>query len=424
MQRQEILQRYERVRDQSMRMVAPLAPEDYRVQTIGDVSPVWWNLGHTTWFFARNLLQPLGKYVSLDKKYDYVLNSYYEALGPRIPRMDRGKITRPTNKEIFEYRTSVDQRVNELIQKADEETLNKIGDIVMVGTHHEQQHQELFFTEIKNIYWFNPPGLRPAYSSFKPRNNEPREMSFVKFDGGLFNFGNIESGWCYDNELPVHKQFLNNYEFANRLITNGEFLEFMKDGGYENPLYWLHDGLLKLKENGWKSPMYWEKINNEWKVWTLSGMMDLDLNEPVCHVSFYEADAFAKWASDKGEWESIRLPTEREWEHAARQSKVNAEDGNFLEDKFLGPIASQGNGLSQMLGDVWEWTTSSYEPYPGFKPFHGDLAEYNGKFMNNQRVLRGGSCVTPRDHIRLSYRNFWEPSTRFQFSGIRLAGGD
>jgi ergothioneine biosynthesis protein EgtB len=418
--RDELLNRYRETRGLSVELCRPLHPEDYRIQSMPDVSPPWWNLGHTTWFFAKNILEPFGLYSPEDARLEFVMNSYYESLGPRIRRDHRGLVTRPTNEEVFRFRESVDGRVEELIRTASEEDLERLRFLVFTGIQHEQQHEELLVTELKHILGSNVPELREAYRPAPPANgHSPAPATrWVSFEGGLQEFGNVEGGWCWDNEMPVHKGWLDGFALMNRLVTNGEYLEFMADGGYRNPLLWMSNGWAKVKEQGWTAPLYWEQSGEEedgrWRLWTLSGVRDVDPDEPVCHVSFYEADAYARW---KG----ARLPTEREWEHAARVSGFPGS--NYLDSGALHPRPAEANGggLAQMGGDLWEWTSNHYEPYPGYRPFEGALMEYNGKFMDNVRVLRGGSCATPASHIRASYRNFWAGDTRFQLTGIRLA---
>ncbi|HYQ83531.1 MAG TPA: ergothioneine biosynthesis protein EgtB, partial [Rubrobacter sp.] len=404
----------------------PLRSEDYRIQSMPDVSPPWWNLGHTTWFFAKNVLEPFGSYREEDARLEYVLNSYYETLGPRIRRDHRGLVTRPSNDEVFAFRASVDQRMEELIRTAPEADLDRLGFLVVTGVHHEQQHQELLVTEVKHILGSNIPGLREAYRPDTLQGNGsnghgvPADMRWVPFEAGLYEFGNVEGGWCWDNEMPVHKGYLEGFALASRLVTNGEYLEFIQAGGYRDPLLWLSNGWAKVRDEGWTAPLYWEEKDGSWTFWTLAGDRPLAPDEPVCHVSFYEAEAYARW-------KDARLPTEREWEHAARVSSFPGgfpgTEGNFLDSGALHPLSVNGapGPLLQMGGDLWEWTSSHYEPYPGYKPFEGPLMEYNGKFMDNVRVLRGGSCATPADHIRASYRNFWPADARFQFTGIRLA---
>lgn len=423
---EELLRRYQRVRRASVSMCEPLMPEDYQVQPMEEVSPPKWNLGHTSWFFWHFMLKPAGLSLPVDEAYSYLLNSYYHRAGLRGLRGRRGLISRPTTEEIYRYRSSVDERMEKLLGDQKPVDSKATGFLISVGTNHEQQHQELFFTEIKNIYFANERGLRPAYlpaPAALPRV-EVQKAAFVPFAGGTFELGNTEGGWCWDNELGTHRAFLRDYALQNRLVTNGEFLEFMEDGGYSNSVLWLSDGWREVEAKEWEAPLYWEKVGGIWRIYKLCGTEDLNLDEPVCHVSFYEAWAFARWKSQTDqEFRGARLPTEREWEHAARASQCSAFSANLVESGLLHPAPPGGNSgaLEQMLGDVWEWTSSHYEPYPEFEEFPNDLSEYNGKFMNNQRVLRGGSCVTPGDHIRISYRNFWHPATRFQFTGIRLA---
>ena len=417
MTRDELLSCYRQTRNLSVELCRPLHPEDYRIQSMPDVSPPWWNLGHTSWFFAKNILEPFGLYRQEDARLEFVMNSYYESLGPRIRRDHRGLVTRPTNDEVYSFRESVDARVEELIRTVPEGDFERLQFLVFTGIQHEQQHQELLVTELKHILGSNVPELREPYRAAAPTNGHGVPAArWIPFEGGLHEFGNVEGGWCWDNEMPVHKAWLDGFALSNRLVTNAEYLEFIADGGYRNPLLWLSNGWAKAQEQGWTAPLYWEEEGGGWRVWTLSGVRVLDPDEPVCHVSFYEADAFARWRS-------ARLPTEREWEHAARVSGFPGQGSNFLDSGALHPRPAVVNGsaLLQMGGDLWEWTSNHYEPYPGYQPFDGALMEYNGKFMDNVRVLRGGSCATPANHIRASYRNFWAPDTRFQFTGIRLA---
>ena len=424
--REQLLKMFRDVRQASLAMCSPLEPEDFQVQPAEEVSPPKWNLGHTSWFFWRFILRPAGLSLPLDEEYSFLLNSYYHRAGLRGLRGKRGLITRPTLDQIYQYRKSVDERIETLIESSDEDLLERLDFVLTVGKNHEQQHQELFYTEIKNIYHANVTHLRPSYRPALERDLPGRDSTrFVSFGGGVCEFGNREGGWCWDNELGVHQAVLRDFGLQDRLVTNREYLEFMEDGGYSNSLLWFSDGWFEVEKQGWNAPLYWEKTDGQWWVFTLSGMRRVNLDEPVCHVGFYEASAFAQWNSQTyGEYRGARLPSEREWEHAARESRAGASQGNFVESGSLHPVPASANDhapLAQLLGDVWEWTTSHYEPYPGFVDFPDDLSEYNGKFMNNQRVLRGGSCVTPVDHIRISYRNFWPPAARFQFSGIRLA---
>jgi len=428
--RNELLTRYRQTRNLSVELCRPLHPEDYRIQSMPDVSPPWWNLGHTSWFFAKNILEPFGHYTEADARLEYVMNSYYEALGPRIRRDHRGLVTRPTNEEVYGFRESVDARVEELIRSVPEEDFERVRFLVFTGIQHEQQHQELLVTEVKHILGSNVPELREPYRPAASANGHGAPAArWIAFEGGLHELGNVEGGWCWDNEMPVHKVWLDGFALGNRLVTNADYLEFIAGGGYRNPLLWLSNGWAKVQEQGWRAPLYWEEDGGRWHLWTLAGVRELDPDEPVCHVSFYEADAFARWRSQQGEeWRGARLPTEREWEHAARVSGFPGRGSNFLDSGALHPRPAGANGsgdaaLLQMGGDLWEWTSNHYEPYPGYQPFDGPLMEYNGKFMDNVRVLRGGSCATPANHIRASYRNFWAGDTRFQFTGIRLARG-
>jgi ergothioneine biosynthesis protein EgtB len=430
--RQRLLARYRATRELSLALVEPLSPEDYRVQTMPDVSPPWWNLGHTSWFFARNILHPRGLYPDWFESFEYPLNSYYEGLGPRLPRNERGLATRPTTDDVLRYRREVDERMEGLILEGDEDDLKNLEFLVVTGIQHEQQHQELLMTEIQHILWRNPASLRTPYGAPpRPREADIPELEMVSFAGGLVTIGDqagADGAWTWDNELPVHKAWLEPFELANRLVTNGEYLAFIEEGGYRDPLLWMSNGWAAVRAQGWEAPLYWERDSaaGAWHHWTLAGAEKLDPLEPVAHVSFYEADAFARWKSAQGgDFEGVRLPTEREWEHGAVTAGFDPGAANMLEDGTHHPVRAVragGSGrLLQTAGDLWEWTSSHYEPYPGYRPFDGDLMEYNGKFMDNQRVLRGGSVATPRDHIRASYRNFWPAGTRFQMTGIRLA---
>ena len=421
MDREQLLADFRAVRSTTIELCRPLRPEDYRVQSMPDVSPPWWNLGHTTWFYAKNVLEPFGRGAAEDARYEYVLNSYYESLGPRLARDRRGLVTRPTTDEVYEFRRGVDARMEALIAEVPEERFAELAFLVTTGRQHEQQHQELLVTEVKHILGSNAPELREPYCGARkdalPRDAAPPPHEFVPLAGGLYEIGNLDGGWCWDNELPVHQAWLDDFALGSRLVTNGEYLEFMAADGYADPLLWLSNGWGAAREHGWEAPLYWERDGGGWRVWTLGGVRPVDPDEPVAHVSFYEAEAYARWRG-------ARLPTEREWERAARAAGFSAAGGNFLESGALHPrsaAAGAPGALLQMAGDLWEWTTSHYEPYPGYRPFEGNLMEYNGKFMDNQRVLRGGSCATPASHIRPSYRNFWPADTRFQMTGIRLA---
>jgi ergothioneine biosynthesis protein EgtB len=407
------------VREWTERLCATLATEDYVIQSMTEASPTKWHLAHTSWFFETFVLQEtLPGYRVFHPRYAYLFNSYYEAVGERHARPKRGMLTRPTVKEVYDYRHHVDEHMRKLLAGG-EDRLGRIADVLLLGLHHEQQHQELLLTDLKHALSLNP--LRPAYtegsgssegSGLKPSADPVRPPKWIHFKEGLHWIGHEGQGFCFDNETPRHKVFLRDFLLASCLVTNGEFLKFMDDGGYERADLWLSDGWAKVKSDAWSAPLYWEKENGRWRAFTLWGMRDVVEEEPVTHISYYEADAFARWAG-------ARLPTEFEWEVAAGSAPMS---GNFVESDRLHPHpAAHDNELSQMLGDVWEWTQSPYSPYPGYRPPEGTLGEYNGKFMCNQMVLRGGSCATPQSHIRKTYRNFFYPDARWQFSGIRLA---
>jgi ergothioneine biosynthesis protein EgtB len=430
-QRGALVERFRRVREASEAMCRSLEPAEFRLQPMDDVSPPWWNLGHTSWFFARNVLAGFGGQVTDDDRtYDYLLNSYYASLGERLPRGQRGSVTRPTTEEIFAYRRSVDQRVERLVETIEPEQWSEMARVLRIGIEHEQQHQELFYTEIKYILAQNPPHLRRSYRDSdsmraEHRSESSRELRFLAIEGGLVEIGCSDDEWCWDNELPRHRYYVQSYRIADRLVTNREFLAFIDDGGYRNQLLWLDNGWQQRKLGSWTSPLYWDQLDGQWQEFTLGGMRRLALDEPMCHVSFYEAEAFIRWRSETfADEHSARLPSEQEWEHAARTLPHEARSEAFVESGRLHPAhepASLESRIRELSGVVWQWTSSYYQPYPGYRPFPGALAEYNGKFMDNQRVLRGGSCVTPRDHFRVSYRNFWPAATRFQFTGLRLA---
>lgn len=408
-----LTERYRDVRAFTERLTEGLAPEDMVVQSMPDVSPTKWHLAHTSWFFERFLLmEHLPGYVPLHETYLYLFNSYYHQAGERHCRDQRGYISRPTVAEVRAYRRHVDAAVARLLEQADEARLRTIEPLLTLGLHHEQQHQELLLTDIKHVFSVNP--LRPAYRNGAAAASGAAvpPLGWVGFEGGVYEIGHAGDGFAYDNEGPRHRQFLQPFELADRLVTCGEYLEFMEDGGYRRPELWLSLGWATVQGHGWSEPYYWERRDGRWMVFTLGGLREVDPAEPVCHLSYFEADAFARWAG-------ARLPTEVEWEVAAAGLRV---DGNFVESGRLHPAAAPaGAGLRQMYGDVWEWTASPYTPYPGFRPAPGAVGEYNGKFMCNQYVLRGGSCATSRSHIRASYRNFFPPDATWQFTGVRLA---
>jgi len=402
-----LLDRYQQVRQVSEKICQPLAIEDYTIQSMPDVSPPKWHLAHTTWFFETFLLLPyLPGYAVFHPQFGYLFNSYYEAVGARHPRHQRGMLSRPTVAEVYRYRAHVDRAMMELLSIVEHPEL---ADLLSLGLHHEQQHQELLLTDIKHILALNP--LHPIYrDDLHPTTFIDSTFQWLKYSGGLYNIGYQGDEFSFDNESPRHQIYLQDYKLGNRLVTNGEYLEFIQTGGYQEAKYWLAEGWATVEAHQWRSPLYWELIDNDWSVMTLGGLQRVDERKPVCHVSFYEADAYATW---KGK----RLPTEAEWEIATIDLP---QIGNFLANDYLDPTPAN-NLHHQFFGDVWEWTQSAYLPYPGFQIADGAIGEYNGKFMCNQMVLRGGSCVTSADHIRPTYRNFFPPSTRWQFSGIRLA---
>jgi len=407
---------YQSVRNFSEELSRPLAIEDYVIQSMPDVSPTKWHLAHTSWFFETFILSKANpKYSSPDPQFDYLFNSYYVQVGERHCRPKRGLISRPTVEEVYNYRHHVDQSMLEFLEVADEEQINNFASVIEVGLHHEQQHQELILTDIKHVFSENP--LRPAYLQINNQSSQLKlgEMNWIKYPQGLYSIGYDGEAFSFDNETPQHKYYVNSFELSSRLVTNREYLEFIEDGGYKKAEIWLSDGWYAVESNNWKAPLYWEKKNGEWCYFTLAGMREIALDEPVCHVSYYEADAYSRWAG-------ARLPREEEWEVAASDLSIK---GNFVDNANYHPVALsksvKDEKPEQIFGDVWEWTCSSYSPYPGFKTLPGALGEYNGKFMCNQMVLRGGSCATSKSHIRKTYRNFFPPDARWQFMGIRLA---
>ncbi len=418
-----LLDRYLEVRRATERMCAPLSPEDQMVQSMPDASPTKWHQAHTSWFFETFLLLPhLTGYRPLDEKYTFFFNSYYKQLGGHPVRAQRGLWSRPSLEQVRQYRHHVDENMLRLLEG---ELSEELARLVVLGLNHEQQHQELILTDIKYALWTNP--LRPAYRECGAKSLEvdTPNMDWVDFPGGEHYIGHEGEGFAFDNETPRHRILVDNFRVGSRLITNGEYLEFMADRGYRRPELWLSDGWDAVNANEWVAPLYWETRDGEWRVFTLNGEKAVNLAEPVCNVSFYEADAFARWAGR-------RLPTEFEWELAAADHSPLPSDEspfNLLESDRLHPAAAgrgtapslHEHGVQQLFGDVWEWTASPYVAYPGFRPAAGVLGEYNGKFMCNQMVLRGGSCATPTSHIRATYRNFFPPHARWQFSGIRLA---
>ena len=379
---------YGEVRALTEALAAPLSPEDQTVQSIPDVSPTKWHRAHTTWFFETFVLQPYApRYRVFDESYGYLFNSYYEAVGPRHTRTERGLLSRPGAAEIGRYRAHVDEAMAGFL---DGDLAPSVRDLVELGLHHEQQHQELLLMDIQHVLSVNP--TRPAYEHVEPVMRSVPPVGWVAHDGELVDVGATGDAFCFDNERPRHRVWLEPFELADRVATCGEWLDFMADDGYHRPELWLSDGWATVKENGWEAPLYWEATSG-WQVFSLAGQHPVDPAEPVRHVSYYEADAFARWAGG-------RLPTEAEWETVA---------------------ARESNACRQLFDEVWQWTASDYAPYPGFAPAAGAVGEYNGKFMVSQHVLRGGSSFTPPGHTRATYRNFFPPSARWPMTGVRLA---
>ncbi|MDA0824348.1 MAG: ergothioneine biosynthesis protein EgtB [Proteobacteria bacterium] len=402
-------ERYLSVRTRTDFLVRNLSAEDACVQSMPDTSPTKWHLAHTTWFFETFVLEArTTQHQAFDPDYRFLFNSYYNAVGAQYTRAHRGLITRPDLATVRDYRHYVDDKMLELLQhELDPEILA----VVEVGLHHEQQHQELVLMDIKHLFSCNP--RFPAYTTALSTTSAGSSVRYLEFQGGITQIGARSSGFSFDNERPRHDALVPNFQLGSRLVTNGDYLDFICDRAYSTPLLWLADGWATIQRDAWAAPLYWYELDGVWHEFTLSGLRELNRNAPVVHLSYYEADAYARWAN-------ARLPTEMEWELAAEQV---SRDGNFVEDAHLHPqpVLSSENSLAQMFGDVWEWTMSPYTAYPGFKAPIGAIGEYNGKFMSGQMVLRGGACVTPREHIRSSYRNFFYPGNRWQFAGMRLA---
>ncbi len=405
----DLADRFEAVRSASERLAAPLSPEDCQVQSMPDASPVKWHLGHTSWFFETLILEGPG-YTPFEEAFRVLFNSYYNSVGAQYERPQRGLLTRPSLDEVLAYRAHVDRHVLDALRAGHDPERDAV---IELGLHHEQQHQELLLTDVKHALSANP--FRPAYrdrASAPAPGPSAAPLEWFAFDGGLREIGAPATGFAFDNERPRHPVHVARFELASRPVTNGEFLAFIEAGGYREPAHWLADGWATVCAQGWEAPLYWQREGAGYTALGMDGRGPVDLDAPVCHVSAYEADAYARFAG-------ARLPTEAEWEVAAGEP----EAGNFVESERLAPTPSpapQGRPVA-LYGDVWEWTSSAYTPYPGFRPLSGSLAEYNGKFMSSQLVLRGGSCATPASHIRRSYRNFFYPHQRWQFSGIRLA---
>ena len=405
--------RFAEVRAVSRELAAPLSPEDATIQSMPEASPAKWHLAHTTWFFETFILeaQRPGR-EPFDRAYRVIFNSYYNAVGDKHPRPERGMLSRPSLAEVLRYREAVDAEVRDLLASGapGPDALA----LVELGLNHEQQHQELLLTDVKHMFSRNP--LRPVYRKSWPLTTvHPNPIEWIAVAGGKYEIGYAGEAFHFDNESPRHGVWLEPFEIASRPVTHGDYLRFMEDGGYSRPELWLSMGWDTVSQRGWQAPLYWEKLEGVWQTFTLHGMAPIEANTPVCHVSFFEADAYARWAA-------ARLPTEAEWEVVAANAAI---EGNFLESGALHPLAAReaaSRGVpAQLFGDVWEWTRSDYAPYPGFRAPEGAVGEYNGKFMCSQYVLRGGSCATPASHIRATYRNFFPADARWQFSGIRLA---
>jgi ergothioneine biosynthesis protein EgtB len=413
--------RFHQIRNFTDALCAGLEPEDCVVQSMPDVSPTKWHLAHTTWFFETFILKKFNPgYRAEIPEYAYLFNSYYNAAGDMHRRDLRGLISRPTVSQAQRYRASVDSHIDDLLSNPDESLLDEMEAILVLGFHHEQQHQELLITDIKHVFAQNP--LYPVFRATEERTaTECRPYRFIDFEETVTAIGHDVDGFAYDNEGPRHRALVPAFSLATRPVTNGEFIAFIEDNGYSQPEFWLSLGWMTVNEQRWNAPLYWTKRDGAWWNFTLSGLRPVDQSEPVTHVSYFEADAYANWAG-------ARLPTEFEWERAALSCPI---EGNFVETELFHPVPvgsavladkpGKDQPLHQMFGDVWEWTRSAYSPYPGYRAAPGALGEYNGKFMCNQYVLRGGSCATSRMHIRRTYRNFFQPEKRWQFTGIRLA---
>jgi ergothioneine biosynthesis protein EgtB len=406
--------RFRKVRETTEALCEPLEIEDYVVQSMPGASPVKWHLAHTSWFFETFVLaRYFPNYVLHNPTFGFLFNSYYHAAGPRWPRPERGLLSRPTVAEVYRYRTHVDEHVLRLLAAPPESSFAELASAVLLGTHHEQQHQELIVTDLKHAWSANP--LHPVYRPALPAGGKSPPQRWLTFPESIVWLGHEGEGFAFDNEFPRHRALRDGFQLASRLATNAEYLDFVTNDGYERPELWLSDGWSVRQSAGWTEPLYWQKQGEDWFAVTLSGLRPLDPEEPVCHVSYYEADAFARWAG-------ARLPTEAEWESAAEGAALV---GHFQEAGRFHPAGAPPpedvGPLQQLYGDVWQWTASPYTGYPGYRPLAGALGEYNGKFMCNQLVLRGASCATPRDHARRTYRNFFPPEARWQFSGVRLA---
>jgi ergothioneine biosynthesis protein EgtB len=413
----DLVTRFDEVRAHTEALAAPLSPEDQTVQSMPDVSPTKWHRAHVTWFFETFVLADHeAGFAPFQDRYWFLFNSYYETLGPRYSRPDRGLISRPGAHEVGTYRANVDARVRDLVSTLDAGTLDKLTPVLELGFHHEQQHQELLLMDIKHVLSRNP--LQPVYSGRPSALAAADQLGWVDVEGGLVEVGHEGDGFSFDNEQPRHRVWLEPYRLADRLVTNGEWLEFMSDNGYRRHELWLSDGWAKVNAETWRAPFYWQELDGGWVEHTLHGTFPVDPALPVSHVSFYEAEAYATWAGK-------RLPSEAEWEHAVAIDGASTDAANLADGETFHPRAAEPSTgrLRQAFGDCWEWTSSAYHPYPGFHPAPGAIGEYNGKFMSNQMVLRGGCALTPPGHARATYRNFFPHAARWALSGVRLADG-
>lgn len=425
--RTPLLMRFQQVREFTAYLCDPLETEDYCIQSMPDASPTKWHLAHTTWFFETFVLaENTSDYVWFEPGYRYLFNSYYNGVGSQFPRAQRDMLSRPSVAEVYRYRHAIDEAMMKMLAECSRDTFDAIAPIVELGLQHEQQHQELMLTDLKHMLSINP--LAPVYRKRKLRKDDPAELTrhnWHRVEGGLYDIGHTGEAFSYDNESPAHKHYLQPFEIACTPVTCGQFIRFIEDGGYERPEFWLSEGWSITQAEGRTAPLYWQRRNDDWYAFTLAGAQPLAIDEPVCHISLFEADAFARWAG-------ARLPTEQEWEVASQAALLEgnfADSGRFhpaplhIDEPHCGNPKAPGAPRQprRMFGDVWEWTASQYRPYPGYKAPPGALGEYNGKFMSSQFVLRGGSCATPPGHIRRTYRNFFPPDARWQFSGCRLA---
>ena len=411
-------ERFQNLRQRSEFLVKTLSDADATVQSMEDTSPVKWHLAHTTWFFEEFIVAPLrGEQARFDERFQYLFNSYYDGIGPRHARPMRGMLTRPTLDHVLEYRQHINAHVLDILKSGNTD----IATLMALGIAHEEQHQELLLTDILHLFAQNP--IKPAFSPSEPVQMDAAydRVGWVTFDGGIVQIGadtNNNDAFAFDCEGPRHNVLLQPYAMATHAITNQQWADFISDGGYGESRLWLSDGYAQCQENNWATPLYWERRDDEWWTMTLRGFQPVDMDAPVCQISFYEADAFATWAG-------YRLPSEFEWENAAKEAPT--DDNNAGTSRLRPapqPQATTATPLVGLFGDVWEWTSSAFRPYPGFKPDDGAVGEYNGKFMSGQMVLRGGSCATPSGHLRASYRNFFYPHQRWQFTGLRLAADD